>query len=392
MITLLRKIFIKDYKNLNSIKVREKHGLLASIGGIIINLLLFAIKILIGILSFSLSIISDAINNLTDMFSCIVNLLGFKIASKPADEDHPYGHERVEYITGMIVSFIILAVSVLLFYTSIQKLIYHENDVHVDLLTFIILGVAIGGKVLLGLYYYSIGKLINSVSLKAAMQDSLNDAICTTGVLVSSIIMYFIPSLWYIDPIVSILVSLFIYYSGLKMVKETSNPLIGIGPNHELVKKIVDDIKTFEGVLGVHDLVFHSYGPTNMFMTIHVEVDGYTNMIDTHDTMDNIEITIKEKYGVNLTVHMDPIDTKNEEIPYLKQHITNWLIELDEKISFHDLRIVYGPTHTNVLFDIVLDFRSKIKKEDVSSFLMNKFNELDKKYRIVITFESNYLR
>ena len=160
MITLLRKIFIKDYKNLNSIKVREKHGLLASIGGIIINLLLFAIKILIGILSFSLSIISDAINNLTDMFSCIVNLLGFKIASKPADEDHPYGHERVEYITGMIVSFIILAVSVLLFYTSIQKLIYHDNDVHVDLLTFIILGVAIGGKVLLGLYYYSIGKLL----------------------------------------------------------------------------------------------------------------------------------------------------------------------------------------------------------------------------------------
>lgn len=392
MITLLRKIFIKDYKNLNSIKVREKHGLLASIGGIIINLLLFAIKILIGILSFSLSIISDAINNLTDMFSCIVNLLGFKIASKPADEDHPYGHERVEYITGMIVSFIILAVSVLLFYTSIQKLIYHENDVHIDLLTFIILGVAIGGKVLLGLYYYSIGKLINSVSLKAAMQDSLNDAICTTGVLVSSIIMYFIPSLWYIDPIVSILVSLFIFYSGLKMVKETSNPLIGIGPNHELVKKIVDDIKTFEGVLGIHDLVFHSYGPTNMFMTIHVEVDGYANMIDTHDTMDNIEITIKEKYGVNLTVHMDPIDTKNEEIPYLKQHITNWLFELDEKISFHDLRIVYGPTHTNVLFDIVLDFKSKIKKEDVSSFLMNKFNELDKKYRIVITFESNYLR
>ena len=392
MITLLRKIFIKDYKNLNSSKVREKHGLLASIGGIIINLLLFAIKILIGILSFSLSIISDAINNLTDMFSCIVNLLGFKIASKPADEDHPYGHERVEYITGMIVSFIILAVSVLLFYTSIQKLIYHENDVHIDLLTFIILGVAIGGKVLLGLYYYSIGKLINSVSLKAAMQDSLNDAICTTGVLVSSIIMYFIPSLWYIDPIVSILVSLFIFYSGLKMVKETSNPLIGIGPNHELVKKIVDDIKTFEGVLGVHDLVFHSYGPTNMFMTIHVEVDGYANMIDTHDTMDNIEITIKEKYGVNLTVHMDPIDTKNEEIPYLKQHITNWLIELDEKISFHDLRIVYGPTHTNVLFDIVLDFKTKIKKEDISSFLMNKFNELDKKYRIVITFESNYLR
>ena len=159
MITLLRKIFIKDYKNLSSTKVREKHGLLASIGGIVINLLLFAIKLLIGILSFSLSIISDAINNLTDMFSCIVNLLGFKIASKPADEDHPYGHERVEYITGMIVSFIILAVSIMLFYTSINKLIYHENDVSISLITFIILAIAIIGKVLLGLYYYSIGNL-----------------------------------------------------------------------------------------------------------------------------------------------------------------------------------------------------------------------------------------
>ena len=392
MITLLRKIFIKDYNNLSSTKVREKHGLLASIGGIIINLLLFGIKLLIGILSFSLSIISDAINNLTDMFSCIVNLLGFKIASKPADEDHPYGHERVEYITGMIVSLIILAVSILLLYTSIEKLIYHENDVHIDLITFIILGVAIIGKVLLGLYYYSIGKLINSLSLKAAMQDSINDAICTAGVLISSIIMYFVPSLWYIDPIVSIIVAVFIFYSGLKMIKETSNPLIGISPNHDFVKKIVDDIKEFDGVLGIHDLVFHSYGPTNMFMTIHVEVDGYANMMETHDTMDNIEITIKEKYGVNLTVHMDPIDTKNDELPFLKEHITNWLKELDEKISFHDLRIVYGPTHTNVLFDIVLDFKNKIKKEDLSSFLTNKFLELDNKYRIVITFDNNYLR
>lgn len=391
MITLLRKIFIKDYKNLSSSKVREKHGLLASIGGIFINLILFAIKLLIGILSLSLSIISDAINNLTDMFSCIVNLLGFKIASKPADKDHPYGHERVEYITGMIVSLIILAVALVLCYTSIMKLINHEHDVSINYLTFIILSVAIVGKILLGLYNYSIGKLINSVSLKAAMQDSINDAICTTGVLISSIIMYFVPTLWYVDPIVSILISIFIFYTGIKMIKETSSPLIGINPNHEFVKNIVDDIKKHSEVIGIHDLAFHSYGPTKMFMTIHVEVDGYADMILTHDTIDNIEQEIKRKYDVNLTIHMDPIDTKNEEIPILKEHINEWLNQIHPNLTFHDLRIVYGPTHTNVLFDIVLNHEIKIKEEKIIEYLTKQFANLDEKYRLVITFENSYL-
>ena len=391
MITLLRKIFIRNYKDLSNPKVRGQHGLLASIGGIIINLILFGIKLVIGILSLSLSIISDAINNLTDMFSCFINLIGFKIASKPADDDHPYGHERVEYIAGMAVSFIILAVAILLCYTSVTKLISQDKNITIDYLTFIILGVAIIGKILLGLYYYSIGKLLNSVSLKAAMQDSINDVICTAGVLGASIIIYFFPDLWFIDPIVSILISIFIFYSGIKMIKETSDPLIGITPNHSLVKSILKDIKEHDVVLGIHDLVFHSYGPTNMFMTLHVEVDAYENMMDVHDSIDNIEVLIKEKYGVMLTIHMDPIDTKNIEIPILKEHIHIFLSELSENLSFHDLRIVYGPTHTNVLFDIVITHSCKLKKDDIVDYLTKKFNELDEKYRLVVSFDTNYI-
>lgn len=391
MITLLRKIFIKDYKNLSSPKVREAHGLLASIGGIVINLLLFGFKLFIGIISFSISIISDAINNLTDMFSCLVNLIGFKIASKPADKDHPYGHERVEYITGMIISFIIIAVAVILGYSAVSKIIAQDSEISFNIVTFIILGVAVIGKLLLGLYYLKIGKLINSLSLKAAMQDSINDALCTLGVLASSILCYFFPNLWFVDPIVSIIIAIFILYSGIKMVKETSDPLIGITPDHQLVQDILKEIKTFTCCIGTHDLVFHSYGPTKMFMSIHVEVDGYGNLILLHDEIDNIEKHIYEKFGVHLTVHLDPIDTKNEEIPLIKEHLDKWIKEVSDKIAYHDLRIVYGPSHTNVLFDIVVAYDEKKPVETIKEELTNKICSLDEKYRVVITVDRNYI-
>lgn len=220
MITLLRKLFIKDYKNVNNPKVRERHGILAALGGVFINLLLFTFKLIIGLLTVSMSIISDALNNLTDLFSCFVNLFGFKIASKPADKEHPYGHERVEYIAGMIVSFIIVAVAILLGYTSIMKLIQHDSELDFSNSTwaFVILGGAILAKLLLGFFYYGIGKAINSVTLKASMQDSLNDVLCTSAVLIATIIQFFFRELWWLDPAMSIVVALFILYSGVKMI------------------------------------------------------------------------------------------------------------------------------------------------------------------------------
>ena len=304
MVTLLRKIFIKNYDKVNDPKVREKHGLLASIGGIFTNIVLFIIKLIIGIFAGSMAIISDAINNLTDLISCVVSLVGFKLANKPADEDHPYGHERIEYITGMIVSFIIIAVGILLCYTSIKSLINKDIDPTFTIASFIVLAVAILGKILLGLFYNGIGNAINSVSIKASRQDSFNDALSTTVVLIATIVKFFVPSLWWLDPALSIAISLLILYSGIKLVGETISPLIGLTPDSEFVQNITKEVLSYKEVLGIHDVICHSYGPSKVFMTLHAEVDGYANIMDIHDVIDNIEMSVGKKFGIEITIHM----------------------------------------------------------------------------------------
>lgn len=391
MITFLRKLFIKDFNNVNDPKVREKHGLLASIGGIVTNIVLFAIKLIIGLFAGSMAIISDAVNNLTDLISCLVSLFGFKMANKPADDDHPYGHERIEYITGMIVSFIIIAVALILIYTSVTSLINQSVDSVFSIASFIVLGVAIIGKVLLGLFYNGLGKGINSVSLKASKQDSFNDAISTTVVLIAALVKYFVPSLWWLDPALSILIGLFILYSGIKLVGETVSPLIGLTPDSEFVQNLVKDVEAYEGVLGVHDVICHSYGPNKVFITLHAEVDGYGNIMEIHDLMDLIEFQIGKKYGAELTIHMDPIDTKNPEIPLLKGKIEKTLNGISERITFHDLRIVAGPTHTNVLFDLVIPNSLEDRKEEVIKSLRIAINELGDKYFLVIKIDSAFI-
>lgn len=392
MVTLLRKIFIKNYDKVNDPKVREKHGLLASIGGIFTNIVLFVIKLIIGIFAGSMAIISDAINNLTDLISCVVSLLGFKLANKPADDNHPYGHERIEYITGMIVSFIIIAVGIVLGYTSIKSLINKDINPIFTIASFIILGVAILGKILLGLFYNGIGKAINSVSIKASRQDSFNDAISTTIVLIATIIKFYIPSLWWLDPALSIAISLFILYSGIKLVGETVSPLIGLTPDSEFVQSITKEVLSHKEVLGVHDVICHSYGPSKIFMTLHAEVDGYANIMEIHDVIDNIEMSVGKKFGIEITIHMDPIDTKNPEIPLLKEKIKEVLDSLDKNISFHDLRLVAGPTHTNVLFDIVIPNYLKKEKEKIIKNLHKNIKSIDKKYNLVIKIDSKYIQ
>lgn len=391
MINLIRKIFIKDYQNVRDKKVREKHGLVASIGGVIVNIILFVVKFLIGVLVGSRAIISDAINNLTDLVSNIVSLFGFKIASRPADKKHPYGHERVEYITGMIVSFIIIAVAIVLGYTSIVALVSHDVNVTFTIASFIVLAVAIVGKILLGLFYNGMGKAIDSVSLKANMQDSMNDAISTGAVLVSSLVIYFVPSLWWLDPAVSIAVAIFILYSGIKLVMETVSPLIGLTPDSDFVKEILKEVMSFEGVLGIHDLVVHSYGETKIFITLHVEVDAYVDVMESHDLIDNIESEIGKKFGVELTIHMDPVDTKNPEIVILKEEIAKALGKFNAGLTFHDLRIVKGVTHTNVLFDIVLPLECHLNQDEVVKEIKKTISNLDKKYKTVIKIDNAYI-
>ena len=391
MVTLFRKIFIKNYQDVNDPVVREKHGTLASIFGMVMNVFLFVIKFIIGLIAASISIISDALNNLTDLFSNVTSLIGFKISNKPADKKHPYGHQRVEYITGMIISFIIIAVGIVLGYTAINKLIAREGSTTFTLWSFIVLGVAILGKILLGLFYRGMGKAIDSVSLKANMQDSINDAISTGAVLVTAIIIYYFPDLWWLDPAISIAVALFILYSGIKLVMETTSPLIGLTPDSDFVKSILKDVKSYKGVLGIHDLVVHSYGETKIFITLHVEVDAYVDVMESHDLIDNIENEVGKKYGIELTIHMDPIDTKNPELVILKEIIAKTLGKFHKELTFHDLRVVKGPTHTNVLFDVVLPLGSKINQDEIIDALKKAILKADSKYKTVIKIDNAYI-
>ena len=394
MIKLIRRLFIKNYENVGDEKVRTAHGVLAALGGVFMNLLLFGFKLAIGILTFSISIISDALNNLTDLFSCIVNLIGFKVAAKPADKDHPYGHQRIEYIAGMIISFVIIIVGGLLIYNSVICLIEQNKNVSYDMFAFIILGVSIVFKFLLGLFYYGLGKAINSVSLKASMQDSFNDCITTSLVLIAALIQKYVTvvNLWYLDASVSILVSVFIIFSGIKLIKETASPLIGLAPDSQFVLDVIKDITEYKGVLGVHDVMVYNYGPTKIYMTCHVEVDGYIDVFVSHDLIDNIEKKTGKKYGILLTIHMDPVDTKSKDLPILKEHISEVIKSLNLGLTFHDLRAVTGPTHTNVIFDLVLPNDRKIDKNKLTKIFRQELRKVDEHYNVVINFDEKYVK
>jgi len=347
-----------------------------------------------------MSIITDALNNFTDMASSIVNLLGFKLANKPADKEHPFGHERIEYIAGLIISFVIIAIAAVLGYTSVMKIIdntatnYSNNAVNIAV--FVILGFAILAKLIQGLFYRKMAKIINSVSLKASAQDSFNDVITTTAVLVATTVEYILYLNGYdihIDGWMGLAVSMFIVITGIKLLIETSNPLIGLTPDKNMVHQIIEDIKQYHGVLGVHDMMCHSYGPTKVFMTIHVEVDHRDDVLVSHDLIDNIEKEIQQKYSISLTIHMDPIITESPEINNLIAKTSDILAAFPEgeKLSFHDFRTVNGPTHTNILFDVVIPSDTKINDKELLIYLQNEFKKINSTYRLVINFDHNYV-
>lgn len=386
MVKLLRKLFIKDFENVNDSTVRAKHGILAACGGIFVNILLFCFKLFIGLITSSMSIISDAFNNLSDLFSCFVNLIGFKLSKKPADYEHPYGHARIEYIAGMIVSFIILMIGTLLFIESVKNLINHNSNLTYNFYVFIILVASILLKFILALFYRSLSKAINSVTLRASMSDSFNDIIATSVVLIAYIIQYNFSNLWWLDSSLSICVAIFIVINGIGMIKETASPLIGKNVDNNLIKSIVDDIKKHKEIIGVHDVLSHNYGPNVIFITLHAEVDGYIDVFKSHDLIENIEEEINKKYGVNVTIHMDPIDTKSSDIKTIKPVIEKTIQKYDQRISFHDLRLVKGTKQTKVIFDILAPVEDKFIDELLLD-LKNEIEKTNKKYRVIINVD-----
>lgn len=386
MVNLLRKIFIKNYNDVTSKTVRDSHGKLAAFVGIFSNLILFIIKIISGILSSSISIIADSINNLSDMGSSIITLVGFHLSSKPSDDEHPYGHERIEYICGLVVAIIILVVGFQLLLESINN-IFNPQNVTYTTLSIIILLISIFIKLWQSYFNRKIGKAINSVVLQATATDSLNDVISTFVILLGAIVHITLSIS--VDAYLGCLVSLFIIYSGIKMVKEAVNPLIGVSPNSIFVKNILDYVKKYKDVIGMHDLVCHMYGPTKCFMTLHVEVDARKDIIYLHDIIDNIEHQVKKKFGVDLVIHMDPIDLENAELKTLKNKVGTVLKEIDPNLSFHDFRIVAGHTHQNILFDVVIPRNYRYTDKDLAKILKEKIKS-DKNYNFIITTDFNY--
>ncbi|MGI6732228.1 MAG: cation diffusion facilitator family transporter [Anaerovoracaceae bacterium] len=384
---LLIKIFIKNYENVTDIKVRERYGLLASLVGIITNSILSAFKIALGLIVNSIAIVADGVNNLADASSSVLTFVGFKMASKPADEEHPYGHARIEYIMGLLVSFIIIIVGLQLIRSSIEKIL-NPDPLEFNAISIVILLLAIGLKLWQALFNFKISKDINSSALKATGTDSRNDAI-STGVVLMGIIIGRITGIQ-LDGYLGALVALFIIYSGIQLIGETSSPLLGNAPDPSLVDEIKRRIVSEEGVLGVHDLVVHNYGPGRIFASVHIEVDAYGDLIQSHDIIDNIERDISEELNIHLVVHMDPLDTKDPLTQQLNEQIENILSTMDGVIGMHDLRVVAGYSHHNVIFDVVIPPGSTIQKKDIIKKIREELTLPENEFYFVVTLDKSY--
>lgn len=383
------KLFIKDHENVNDPKVRDNYGKLAGVAGIISNLILSAMKYIIGMVSGSIAIMADAVNNLADASSSVITLIGFKLASLPEDEEHPYGHARIEYIAGMIVSMIIIVVGFELGKESVLKII-NPVPVEFSIIVVIVLLIAIALKILQALFNISAGKKINSVALIATGADSRNDVISTSAVLVSLIIGKLTD--FNVDGYMGVIVALFIIYSGISLVKETVSPLLGEAADPEIAKTIEETCLKFDGVLGIHDLVVHNYGPGKVFASVHIEVDAERNVLESHDIVDSIEFRLKKELGIEVTGHLDPIDLKNEHREPIQDILIEAIADMEGVLNFHDLRFVPGPTHTNVLFDILLSPECKIPQAEISGILRHKISEYDEKFFTVISYDKSYVK
>lgn len=376
---------IKDSDNTKDDKVREKHGILAGIIGVITNLVLVVAKFIIGMLTSSISIIADAVNNLSDCLSNLITVVGFKIAGKEADEDHPFGHKRVEYIISIIICIIIIIIGGKLLIESVTNII-NKEPVKFDYVSLIVLGVSIVIKLYQATWYYFLGKRIDSISLKSSGRDSINDVISTIAVLVSAIV--FIIFGLNIDAYIGILVSLFIVYSGIKLLIESSSPLIGELPSRELVDKMLEILLREELILGYHDLVIHSYGPNTYYSTIHLEFNYKENILVVHELIDSLEKKVNKDLGIILTVHMDPIVSDDEETIYLQERVLQYVKELNSDYSIHDFRLVKGQRRTNVLFDLTII--DEANKDELKNLIIKFLKSIDEKYELILVIEREF--
>lgn len=385
MTKLLLRLFVRDHENPDSPKTRSRVGVLSGIVGVICNLLLFGLKITVGTISGSVSITADAMNNLSDASSAIVTLVGFRLAEMPADENHPYGHARFEYLSGLAVSAIIVIIGFELARTSVIKIL-HPSPVNFSLPVLIVLLVSILVKLWLSLFNTSLGKKIQSSTLMATAADSRNDALSTAAVLVAALVEVF--TSWQIDGVMGLLVAAFILYSGVSLAKETISPLLGEAASPELRETIVAEIRSEPRVLGFHDLMVHDYGPGQRFASIHVEMDQKEDPLQCHELIDNIERRCYREHNVHLVIHYDPVVTGNAEVNACHLRVEQLLQELDNRLQLHDFRMVKGEEHTNVIFDVVLPVDMKGQEQRIRQWVEeNLSKERGQAVYAVITFD-----
>lgn len=384
MTNLLIKLFVRDADRLEDKRVRQRYGSVTSIVGIIVNFLLFAGKFLIGTLSGSVAISADAINNLSDAGSSLISLISFKISSKPADREHPFGHARIEYIASMAVGVIVLLIGFDLLGESFGK-IFEPSPMSKSPVIFAVLIISILAKLWLGLFYRSIGIKINSEILKAASSDSFSDVLSTGATLVSAI-------LWFTldinaDAYVGLAVSVFILIAGLKILNENKNIILGAAPDRETIELIKTVALSDECIIGIHDLMVHSYGAGVTIASFHAEVDGKGDFFEAHDHIDNIEKKLLAEHNIACTIHMDPIVTDDEQINLIKARVEGIVKALGEDLRIHDFRIVTGPTHTNLIFDVEMPFEDGRSGRELSLAIEEGIKALDGTYFAVINID-----
>lgn len=389
MYDLVRKTFIKNYNDAENSKVREKYGTVFSIFSIACNIVMVVFKLIVSFITNSISVRADALNNLSDVGSNIATLFGFKLANKHPDADHPYGHGRMEYVSGLIVSFLILLMGFSAIKESFIKII-HPEELYSSSLAIVVLIVSIGIKLIMANVNNKAGKFISSDTLLAAGQDSKNDAIMTLSTLVC-LIIHSITNI-HIDAYVGLVVSIFVIKSGVDIFKGVLDTILGKAPDKELLKQIEKTVKKHKQIHGIHDLMFHDYGHSQQFLTFHAEVDAKEDVIKLHDLIDNIEKEILDTYNILTTIHMDPVDYGNKEIAVLRNKVKKIVKGINNDYSIHDFRVVKGPTHTNLVFDCLLPSSDKSSHEDIAKSIQEKVNKMDGgPYYCVIQVEHSFV-
>ena len=384
MTDLILRIFVRDHKNTEDPAVRDKCGRVAGAVGIVTNFLLFLMKIIVGTVFHSVSVTADAVNNLTDSGSSVVTLIGFKMASKPADEKHPFGHARIEYLSGVIVSFIVIFLGLQLGMSSVEKIITPEENALTPV-ALVVLVISILAKLWQCLFYRKVGRMIKSESVEATSKDSRNDVIATSVVLLGAVITMLTGV--NLDGYMGAAVALFIVFSGVQLTISTADPLLGQAPEGELVQTITEKMLSYSGIIGMHDLAVHNYGVGRCFASAHCEVDAKNDILVSHDLIDNIERDFSRDLGIHMVIHLDPVIVGDARTDALHCKVQSLVTALYPTVTIHDFRVIWGVTHSNIVFDAAVPFAVKDSDAVITQKLEAEIQKLDPDYRTVVTID-----